>query len=132
MAKRKPGRARKATARRRTKAAARSGKRPIARSRSKAKATTKKRPTPKKARKPGPRKRPQLDLLRRRLEEEVVPTPPSSLNLDRHPSAARTGRAELAENLERRRSMVGVTGGDVDVDLEQAYFAGDEAPGGDN
>ena len=28
--------------------------------------------------------------------------------------------------------MAGVTGGDVDVDVEDAYFTGDEAPGGDN
>ena len=25
-----------------------------------------------------------------------------------------------------------ITGGDVDVDVENAYFSGDEAPGGDN
>ena len=25
-----------------------------------------------------------------------------------------------------------ITGGDVDVDVEDAYFSGDEAPGGDN
>ena len=25
-----------------------------------------------------------------------------------------------------------LTGGDVDVDMEDAYFSGDEAPGGDN
>ena len=25
-----------------------------------------------------------------------------------------------------------ITGGDVDADLETAYFSGDEAPGGDN
>jgi len=25
-----------------------------------------------------------------------------------------------------------ITGGDVDVDLDSAYFTGDEAPGGDN
>ena len=25
-----------------------------------------------------------------------------------------------------------ITGGDVDADLEAAYFSGDEAPGGDN
>jgi len=62
-----------------------------------------------------------------------VPTPPSSLNLDRHGSAARTGRAEIAEI---RQNLAGmpqdITGGDVDVDLEDAYFTGDEAPGGDN
>jgi hypothetical protein len=28
--------------------------------------------------------------------------------------------------------MTGIAAGDVDVDLEQAYFSGDEAPGGDN
>ena len=26
----------------------------------------------------------------------------------------------------------GITGGDVDADVENAYFSGDEAPGGDN
>jgi hypothetical protein len=31
------------------------------------------------------------------------------------------------------RSMSpGLTGGDVDADFENAYFSGDEAPGGDN
>jgi hypothetical protein len=68
----------------------------------------------------------------RRILEETVPTPPSSLNLDRHGSAARTGRAELAESLDDHRTMAGVSGGDVDADVEQAYFSGDEAPGGDN
>jgi len=28
--------------------------------------------------------------------------------------------------------MSNISGGDVDVDVEQAYFSGDEAPGGDN
>ncbi len=28
--------------------------------------------------------------------------------------------------------MAAVTGGDVDVNVEDAYFAGEEAPGGDN
>jgi hypothetical protein len=61
-----------------------------------------------------------------------VPTPPSSLNLNRRGSAARTGRAEIAESLREHRGMTAVTGGDVDVDVEDAFFAGDEAPGGDN
>ena len=34
-----------------------------------------------------------------------LPTPPSSLDMDRHGSAARTGRAEIAENLRDHRSM---------------------------
>jgi len=78
------------------------------------------------------RKAPRLDRARRTIDE-VVPTPPSSLDMDRHGSAARTGRAELAE---RRLELAGmseaITAGDVDVDLENAYFSGDETPGGDN
>ena len=80
-----------------------------------------------------PRKKsPRLDRVRRTLEE-TVQTPPSSLNMDRHGSAARTGRAEMAES---RQNLAGmspdITGGDLDVDVEDAYFTGDEAPGGDN
>jgi len=75
---------------------------------------------------------PQLGRVRRTLEE-IVPTPPSSLNLDRHGSAARTGRVELAEALQKHPGITpAITGGDVDANWEQAYFAGDEAPGGDN
>jgi len=74
----------------------------------------------------------RLDRVRRTLDE-TVQTPPSSLNMDRHGSAARTGRAELAESRQEHRGMSpAITGGDVDVDLENAYFTGDEAPGGDN
>jgi hypothetical protein len=74
----------------------------------------------------------RLDRVRRTLEE-TVPTPPSSLNMRRRGSAARTGRAELADEREELGGMPrALTGGDVDVDLENAYFSGDEAPGGDN
>jgi hypothetical protein len=52
--------------------------------------------------------------------------------MDRRGSAARTGRAELEENRARHRGMSDVAGGDVDVDVEDAYFTGEEAPGGDN
>jgi hypothetical protein len=53
--------------------------------------------------------------------------------MNRRGSAARTGRAELADEMEEHRGMSpAITGGDVDVDLEDAYFTGDEAPGGDN
>ncbi|HTK28718.1 MAG TPA: DUF6335 family protein [Vicinamibacterales bacterium] len=53
--------------------------------------------------------------------------------MNRRGSAARTGRAELADELGEHRGMTpAITGGDVDVDLEDAYFTGDEAPGGDN
>jgi hypothetical protein len=54
--------------------------------------------------------------------------------MDRHGSAVRTGRAEMEENLRRHGPGMspGLTGGDVDADFENAYFSGDEAPGGDN
>ena len=74
----------------------------------------------------------RLDRMRRTLED-TVQTPPSSLNMDRHGSAARTGRAEMEENLRNHRGMTpDITAGDVDVDIDDAYFAGEEAPGGDN
>ena len=70
---------------------------------------------------------------RRAAPEEVVPTPPSSLNMSRRGSAARSGRAEMAVERQRRRNLSPeLTGGDADADLESAYFTGDEAAGGDN
>ena len=74
---------------------------------------------------------PRLERTRRILEE-TVPTPPSSLDMRRQGSAARTGRAEIAESLRDHRGMSAVTAGDVDVNTEDAYFTGEEAPGGDN
>jgi hypothetical protein len=68
----------------------------------------------------------------RRIVEEEVPTPPSTLDLDRRPSAARTGRAEMEERLQEHTAAgPDVTAGDVDADWESAYNTGDEAPGGD-
>jgi hypothetical protein len=68
----------------------------------------------------------------RRLIEETLPMPPSSLDLDRHPSAARSGRAEMAEAFaDHNAASPGITAGDVDADWESAYSTGDEAPGGD-
>jgi hypothetical protein len=53
--------------------------------------------------------------------------------MNRRGSAARAGRAELAEERADLASMTpSITGGDVDADVETAYFSGDEAPGGDN
>jgi hypothetical protein len=78
-----------------------------------------------------PRKVARLNRPRRVLPE-ALPTPPSSLNLDQHPSAARSGRAQ-AEHRAAAAAMSGaITGGDRDVNVEDAYFTGDEAPGGDN
>ena len=77
-------------------------------------------------------KKPRLDRVRRILDE-VIPMPPSSLNLDRRGSAARTGRAELQDSIIEHAGMTpALTGGDVDANWENAYFSGDEAPGGDN
>jgi hypothetical protein len=53
--------------------------------------------------------------------------------MNRRGSAARTGRSEMHESQEEHRGMSPeITAGDVDVDVEDAYFTGDEAPGGDN
>jgi Family of unknown function (DUF6335) len=83
----------------------------------------------------GTRRSPRLDRARRTLREieEGVPTPPSSLDLDRGPSAARSGREHLQQSREDHTETSPVmTGGDVDADWEDAYSVGDEAPGGDN
>ena len=70
---------------------------------------------------------------KRRTREETIPGPPSSLNMNRRGSAARTGRDEMAEDRADHANMTpSITGGDVDANVEDAYFTGDEAPGGDN
>ncbi|MGH9146126.1 MAG: DUF6335 family protein [Vicinamibacterales bacterium] len=69
----------------------------------------------------------------RRILEDNIPTPPSSLDLDRHASAANSGRAEILEALRAHtESSPALTAGDVDADWAKAYDSGDEAPGGDN
>ena len=52
--------------------------------------------------------------------------------MDRHASAARSGREALQHSLRDHKGMPELTGGDVDADWENAYFSGEEAPGGDN
>ena len=80
------------------------------------------------------RRPPSLDRERRTVRDtESVPTPPSSLDMDRSASAARTGRAELNERIrEHTSTSPAMTAGDVDADWESAESVGDEAPGGDN
>lgn len=81
------------------------------------------------------RRSPNLERARRQLREleENVPTPPSSLDLDRTASAARSGRHEMREDrLEHTEASPVITAGDVDADWQSAYHTGDEAPGGDN
>ena len=81
------------------------------------------------------RQAPALDRARRHLRdvEESMGGIPSSLDLDRSASAARTGRAEMREaRRDHPEVSPEITGGDVDADWEGAYATGDEAPGGDN
>jgi hypothetical protein len=55
------------------------------------------------------------------------------LNLDRHGSAVTTGREEAAEHRRDYATLTpDITAGDVDADVERAYFSGEEAPGGDH
>jgi uncharacterized protein DUF6335 len=133
---RKPAaRAKKASARSARKVASR---RPAARRRV---ATRTKNPTPRVPRvrtaRPASgsaRRGPAPGLQRpRRILEDNIPTPPSSLDLDRHASAANSGRAEILEALRAHtESSPALTAGDVDADWAKAYDSGDEAPGGDN
>ena len=81
------------------------------------------------------RKPPSLDRERKIvLEDDIIQsTPPSSLDLDRTASAARSGRRVLKERFDAHtETSPALTAGDVDADWESAYSVGDEAPGGDN
>jgi Family of unknown function (DUF6335) len=91
------------------------------------------RATPKNVR-PVARTAPGLNRERRSIaDDEIVPSPPSSLDLDRSASAARSGRRELLERYEEHTETgPSMTGGDVDANWESAYSVGDEAPGGDS
>jgi hypothetical protein len=101
-----------------------------ARAKTPAKRATARKPA--KPAKPAAAISPRLNRARRVLED-TLRTPPSSLDLNRRGSAVRTGRSEMADNLQKHASMTpAITGGDVDVDVENAYFSGDETPGGDN
>ena len=104
--------------------------------RTRAKAPVKSRPTarPKAHAKPAPIRSAPARLGReRRTLNDFVQTPPSSLDMDRHGSAVRTGRAEMAQSKANHASMTpDINAGDVDVNVEDAYFVGDESPGGDN
>jgi hypothetical protein len=113
--------------------AARPARRPAAKQAAKAAKSGVKTPN-RAARRPArAAKTPRLERQRRTLNDDVVQSPPSSLDMVRHGTAARSGRADMAH---QRRNHMGmpesITGGDVDVDVEDAYFTGDEAPGGDN
>lgn len=112
-------------------------KRAASRSRKKPAAIAKQRRSPVRLKSAAPKRKlvPGLDRERRAItdKDEFVLAPPSSLNLDRSASAARSGRRELQERYAKHTETgPAMTGGDVDADWESAYSVGDEAPGGDN
>jgi hypothetical protein len=77
-----------------------------------------------------PAKAPRLNRVRRTLADPVAS---SSLDVNRYAGAARSGRKALDRSLHEHTGMTpSITGGDLDADWENAYFSGDEAPGGDN
>jgi hypothetical protein len=87
------------------------------------------RPTPAKSRPPEARG-PTVEPPAKPSRGAAIP---SSLNANRRPSAARSGRVELEERFRQHHETgPGMTAGDIDADWESAYSVGDEAPGGDN
>ncbi|HEY7501169.1 MAG TPA: DUF6335 family protein [Vicinamibacterales bacterium] len=97
-----------------------------------AKAAPRKKPAAVARQRPAPS---SLERARRHLPEveNNVPTPPSSLDMDRTPSAARSGRQVSAtQRSQHNETSPELTSGDVDANWEDAYSVGDEAPGGDN
>ena len=131
--------ARKGSAKKSKKKAAAKRARPVARKKAPKrvakKAVARKAPKRVAAKKAVARKTPALNRARRTVREEdlLPPSPPSSLDMDRTASAARSGRRELNEKLhDHNETSPAITAGDVDADWESAYSVGDEAPGGDN
>ena len=117
----------KNTRSRKTRPVRRSAKRPTKKAKVKRPQKSRKRPA---ASRTTSAKAPRLDRVRRVLTD---PVPSSSLDVDRYAGAARSGRRALDRSLHEHNGMTpALTGGDLDADWENAYFSGDEAPGGDN
>jgi hypothetical protein len=78
-----------------------------------------------------PVKKPNLDRPRKTVAD--IHGIPSSLDMNRSPSAAKSGRADLRDKLSKSTTGgAALTAGDVDADWQSAEAVGDEAPGGDN
>ena len=76
-------------------------------------------------------KKPNLDRPRKTVAD--IHGIPSSLDLPRAASSAKSGRADMKDRLSKNTgSGPALTAGDVDADWESAETIGDEAPGGDN
>jgi hypothetical protein len=86
---------------------------------------------PKKAAAKVASKKPNLDRPRKTVAD--IHGIPSSLDMNRAPSAAKSGRADMKEKLARNTSGgAAITAGDVDADWQSGEAIGDESPGGDN
>ena len=80
---------------------------------------------------PAPKKKPNLDRPRKTVAD--VHGIPSSLDMNRSPSAAKSGRADLKDKLSKSTTGgAAITAGDVDADWQSAEAVGDETPSGDN
>ncbi|HWI18301.1 MAG TPA: DUF6335 family protein [Vicinamibacterales bacterium] len=78
-----------------------------------------------------PGKKPNLDRPRKTVAD--IHGIPSSLDMNRTASAAKSGRAEMQDKLSKNTGAgAALTAGDVDADWQSAEAIGDEAPGGDN
>jgi hypothetical protein len=111
-----------------TKKASKPAKRAAAKKAAPKKAAPKKA-SPKKA--AAPAKKPNLDRPRKTVAD--IHGIPSSLDMGRSASAAKSGRAELKDRIAKNTGAgPALTAGDVDADWEAAEAVGDEAPGGDN
>ena len=143
MARKKPAKkAKKKTAAKKAKKSMKKSARPAAKktARKAAKKATAKKSAPKKkaaAKKAAPKakaaaaKKPNLDRPRKTVAD--IHGIPSSLDANRGPSAAKSGRAEMKDRMSKvTSSSPALTSGDVDADWESAESVGDEAPGGDN
>lgn len=75
-------------------------------------------------------KKPNLDRPRKTVAD--IHGIPSSLDMGRSASAAKSGRAEMRDRLAKNTASPALTAGDVDADWASAEAVGDEAPGGDN
>lgn len=76
-------------------------------------------------------KKPNLDRPRKTVAD--IHGIPSSLDMNRAASSAKSGRAELRDKLAKSTGGgAALTAGDVDADWQSAEAVGDEAPGGDN
>ena len=123
MAKRKQKKAKK-----RAKAPINRRKRPVAKKAARRPAKrTKKRAAKRSAKRPT-----RKVTVKKSKAPETLRTPPSSLDMNRTASAARSGHQAIADNQRRHNKFAAITGGDVDVDPESAFFSGEEGPGGDN